>query len=125
MNTLLVNTLLVNLIHSVLLILFNVLRDTLIYAMSASMAGLPDVVELLSEAVLQPVIAEQEVSDMWYNSSLLQLIVSSQMSLIGVNIYYIHFKFRNDITAKNKASFHLANANIFGLLNGSILDMIL
>jgi len=36
-------------------------RDTLIYAMSASTTGLPDVVHLLSEAVLRPLLTEQEV----------------------------------------------------------------
>jgi len=38
-------------------------RDTMIYAMSAHTNGLSDVVELLSEVVLQPVISEQEVAE--------------------------------------------------------------
>ena len=36
-------------------------RDTLVYAMSASMEGLPHVTELLSEVVLSPRITEEEV----------------------------------------------------------------
>ena len=36
-------------------------RDTLIYAVSAESSGLPQVVELLSEVVLRPKIAQEEV----------------------------------------------------------------
>jgi len=42
-------------------------RDTLIYATSSSVRGLPFVVDLLSEVVLQPQITDEEVfNSMFY-----------------------------------------------------------
>jgi len=38
-------------------------RDTLIYATSSSIPGLPFVVDLLSEVVLRPQITEEEVCE--------------------------------------------------------------
>jgi len=51
-------------------------RDTLIYATSSSIDGLPFVVDLLSEVVLRPQITDQEVNEKNFSSEFIVFLLS-------------------------------------------------